>query len=250
MLRSGKELIGYEIEATDGRIGKVDDFLFQEETWLVRYLVAETHKWLPGRLVLLAPVSLRRPDWAGRLFPVALTREKIRKSPELWHDLPVSRRAEYQLHRFYGWDPYWLGSGLERVPTGGAPQRGSSFKEEPPLPDGKVPESETGLRSLNEVTGYGIHAADGEIGKVGDFILDDELWAVRYLVVDTHKLLPGRKVLVALDWVHRLSWSDRTVHVDLTREKVKQSPEYEPSSAVNREYEARLYDYYGRPKYW
>ena len=40
------------------------------------------------------------------------------------------------------------------------------------------------------------------------------------------------------------------VHVDLDRDTVAHSPKYDPSAPVNLEYEVRLYDYYGRPKYW
>ncbi|MBK9166200.1 MAG: PRC-barrel domain-containing protein [Bryobacterales bacterium] len=106
------------------------------------------------------------------------------------------------------------------------------------------------LRSVREVSGYRIRAADGEIGRVADFIVDTDGWAIRYLVVDTRNWLPGRKVLVAPRWVQSIDWGDRLVHVRLHREDIKNSPEFDPNEPVNREYEARLYDYYGRPRYW
>jgi hypothetical protein len=109
---------------------------------------------------------------------------------------------------------------------------------------------ENHLSSVHEVTGYHIRASDGEIGHVEDFIVDDETWTVRYMVVDTHKWLRGRKVLLAPTWIDSVDWTKNKVIVNLTKGQVKNSLEYNPSAPVNRAYEARLYDYYGRPKYW
>ena len=106
------------------------------------------------------------------------------------------------------------------------------------------------LRSLEEVKGYHIQATDGKIGHVEDFIVDDESWEVRYLVVDTRKWLHGKQVLLSPKWIKEINWLESNVHVDLSREAVRNSPQYDPFSPVNREYEIKLYDYYGRPKYW
>jgi sporulation protein YlmC with PRC-barrel domain len=106
------------------------------------------------------------------------------------------------------------------------------------------------LRSVREVTGYHIQGTDGEIGHVDDLIVDDTTWAIRYLVIDTRNWWLDRKVLVAPHWADRISWDVRKVYVNLKREQVKHSPEWHPDAPVNREYEARLYDYYGRPTYW
>jgi sporulation protein YlmC with PRC-barrel domain len=106
------------------------------------------------------------------------------------------------------------------------------------------------LRSLEEVKGYHIQATDGKIGHVEDFIVDDESWEIRYLVVDTRKWLHGKQVLLSPKWIQEIKWLESNVYVDLSREAVRNSPKYDPFSPVNREYEIRLYDYYGRPKYW
>jgi hypothetical protein len=111
-------------------------------------------------------------------------------------------------------------------------------------------EKEHHLRSTREVIGYHIQARDGEIGHVEDFIADDQTWAIQYMVVDTRNWLPGRKVLIAPAWIEKVDWLERLVHVDLLRETIQNSPEFDPSAPVNRAYEVRLYDYYGRPKYW
>jgi hypothetical protein len=106
------------------------------------------------------------------------------------------------------------------------------------------------LRSAAEVRGYHIQGSDQAIGHVEDFIVDDGSWEIRYLVIDTNNWWFGKKVLVAPNWISRISWGERKVHVDLSRETIKNSPEWNASAAVNREYESRLYDYYGRPVYW
>jgi hypothetical protein len=106
------------------------------------------------------------------------------------------------------------------------------------------------LRSIQELQGYKISVLDGNIGHVEEFIADDSNWFIRYMVVDTKNWLPGRKVLIAPDWIEQVSWNDSKFYVDLPRELIKDSPEYDPAAPVNRQYEARLYDYYGRPKYW
>lgn len=248
MLRSAKELTGYVLNATDGEIGRCKDFLFDEDQWTVRYMVADTGKWLPGRKVLISPVSLGSPDWASRLFAVGLTKDEVEGSPNLDEDAPVSRRFESRWFSYHGYPYYWeyegvWGAGM--YPNALALERSesnTSLKEED--------SEETHLRSMHEVMGYHIAAEDGEIGHVDDFIIDDETWMVRYMVVDTRNWLPGKKVLVSPSWVESVDWVERKAKVDMTREQVANSPEFNPSDAVNREYEVRLYDFYGRPKYW
>ncbi|MEA1949248.1 MAG: hypothetical protein U9N83_18340 [Thermodesulfobacteriota bacterium] len=106
------------------------------------------------------------------------------------------------------------------------------------------------LRSVKKLYNYVLEAEDGEISRCKNFLFDDEHWTVRYMVADTGKWLPGRKVLVAPVWINSIDWAENRVNIDLTTEAVKNSPEYDPSAPVNREYEVQLYDFYGRPKYW
>jgi hypothetical protein len=245
MLRSTKELRGYSIRAVDGDIGKVHELYFDDFAWMVRYLVVDTGNWLAGRKVLLQPGVLGQPDWENQALPVQLTKEQVEHSPAISTDQPVSRQMEANLHTYYGWTPYWqtglLAPGM-RIATSEMMVRSGEDTEE-----GK---GDPNLRSTREVIGYHIQARDGEIGHVEDLIVDDRLWTIHYLVIDTRNWLPGRKVLVAPAWAEQVSWAERKVHLDLSRETVKDSPEYDPSMPVNRAYEFRLYDYYGRPKYW
>ena len=248
MLRSVKEIKGYMLRAKDGDIGRCKDFLFDDQIWVDRYMVADTGKWLPDKKVLISPISLGEPDYASRIFPVRLSKNQIEHAPALDTDAPVSRQYETKYHEYFGWPYYWRG-----VETWGPytyPVHLYAYKPK----DVVNVESENGdphLRSAKEVMGYRIQARNGEIGHVEDFIVDDRPWNIRYMIVDTRKWLPGsQKVLISTDWINSIDWLERQVAVDLNVEEIKESPEYDPSAPVNREYEVGLYDFYGRPKYW
>jgi hypothetical protein len=245
MLRSLKELFYYTLASKDGEIGRCKDFLFDDRFWTIRYMVAETGKWLPGRKVLVSPISLGEPDWASRLFPVRLTKKQIEDAPGLDQDAPLSRQYEIAWSQFYGWPYYWGGPHA----WGSAPNPGMIFNESlSEKQSGEVKSENDNLRSADEVIGYHIQATDDEVGHVEDFIVDDATWTIRFLVVDTRNWLPGKKVLIKPSWVESVDWVERKVNIDLPRETIKNSPEYDPSMPVNREYEERLYDFYGRAK--
>lgn len=247
MLRSVKEIIGYRIEATDGPLGHARDFLFDDHSWAIRYLTVESGGWLTGRQVLLSPLVISQPQWSQAILPVALTREKVANSPGIESHQPVSRQHEEQLAIYYDWAPYWISplgvpmTGMI-LPIGTVPRTGTEVA--------KPTTGDPHLRSIKEVTGYHIHATDGEVGHVTDFLVQTDGWVLRYMIVDTRNWIPGRKVLVSPAWVTSVDWPDREVRVDLTREQIRHSTHFDPSTPINREYEIRLYDYYGRPKYW
>jgi len=243
MLRSIRSLRGFAVSTTDGEIGRVHSFLFDGRSWVVRYLVVDIGGWLPGRKVLIAATALRRPDWQDRVFPVEMTREQVQNSPDIDTDMPVSRQRETELHKHYSWTPYWgtgYGAAVFTMPS----------VEQEEKPSEETVKGDPNLRSTREVIGYRIHAIDGQIGHVDDFIVSDEDWIIRYLVVDTRNWLPGRSVLISPEWVRDISWEDQEVWVDVASETIEDSPPYDPSAPVNREYEVQMYDYYGRPKYW
>lgn len=245
MLRSAKGLRDYHIQASDGNIGRVKDFLFDSDRWLVCYAVVDTSEWLPGRKVLLIPGVLGTPSTEGEVLPVDLTRAQVRHSPDIDTDKPVSRRNELDLFEYYGWSPYWgAGRGGFTTPVVRPGEPGQQEAAGVASPGNPY------LRSMREVDGYAIEATDGNIGHVEDFIIDDEQWVVRYLVVHTRNWRPGKRVLVSPAWVDAITWHDRVVRAGLSRDEIKNSPPYDPNQPVNRQYEIRLYDYYGRPRYW
>lgn len=249
MLRSIKDLYGYAVRASDGEVGEVADFNFDDRTWTIRYLVVDVGEWIAGRRVLLSTIALGQPDWEEQAFPVLLTRWQVEHSPDIDTAQPVSRQMEEELYDYYGWAPYWwhnlpMASGPADVAALAAVEEHAGDTE----PD--VPEGELHLRSVKEIVDYYVQALDGEVGSVDDFVVDDEDWSLRYLVVDTGGWLAGRKVLVAPAWVREMEWAGNRIYVDLDQESIENSPEFDPSMPVNREYEMRLYDYYGRPRYW
>jgi uncharacterized protein YrrD len=250
MLRSLKELSGYSIQATDGEIGKASEFYFDDKSWIIRYMVVDTGPWLLGRKVLISPYALGQPEWATHLFPVMLTRQQVEESPAIDTDRPVSRQQEVMLREHYRWPSYWTAhSGIYPIGMSMVILQDEEQAEEQKA----VTEEQAGdphLRSTNEVLGYHLATTDGEFGHVADFIIDDETWHIRYMVVDIQDWLPNEKVLVPPAWVDVVSWGHAQVHVSLAREQIKNSPKYDPDTPVNREYEEVLYDFYGRPRYW
>lgn len=246
MLRSINNLVGFTLSAGDGTVGRVHSFLFDCRDWTVRYLVVDTGHWLPGRKVLIPPTVLDPPDWQARVFSVGLTTQQVRASPEIDTDKPLARQREMELYRHYGWTPYWQPvHGLAVAPEHHAPaetRQGTAVLVETPEP--------SGLRNTRQVRGYRIHATDGLIGHLEDFILSDEDWILRYLVVDTRAWRLGQSVLISPDWVKDIDWEVREVRVEVPRQTIAESPPYDPAAPVNREYEVQMYDYYGRPKYW
>jgi hypothetical protein len=250
MLRSLKGLVGYKIGAQDGEIGKVVDFFFEENDWRIRYLVAETGSWLFGKKVLISPSAFEgTPDWKSQIFPVNITKEKVKTSPERDKHMPVSREKEIEIMKYFNWPVYWdYGIGME-TGSGIPPIVINELQER--IRKGQFNRRENDIRSSREIIGYKVETKDGNCGHVVDLIINDTTWSIRYLVVDVNDWLPGGKVLVAITWADSISWSESKVTVSmLTKENVKGCPEYDPSKPVNREYEERLYDYYGRPKYW
>lgn len=251
MLRSMHDLQGFTIGATDGDIGRVEAFYFDDTSFTVRHLVVDTSGWLTDRKVLISPMALAAIDWGGKRINAALTKSQVEQSPDIDTDQPVSRQQEIKYHRYYGYPNYWEGAylwGLGPYPMmthgGEAPEYERRWEW------GAKERGDPHLRSSGAVIGYHIEATDGDIGHVEDFLVDDATWAIRYMIVDTRNWWPGKKVLVSPEWIERVDWSDAKVHVGVTRAQIKQSPEYDPSGPVARDYEARLHDHYGRPSYW
>jgi uncharacterized protein YrrD len=263
MLRSLKDLENYKISATDGEIGHVKDFYFDDDAWAVRYFVVDAGTWLSSRKVLISPISVKKPDWLARTLPVSISKDKVKNSPNIDTDQPVSRQNEVQYMGYYGYPYYWDGAGMwgeglypySMIPgnTGYGMDRVEREQEQEDIlrnERARHRNDDPHLRSCKAVTGYHIHATDGDIGHVSDFLVDDETWAIRYLVVDTSNWWVGHKVLVAPPWILGVRWSDETVSVDLTRESLKSAPHYDPAVTWGREQETKLYQHYRRSGYW
>lgn len=246
MNRSLSDFVGCIVRARDGDIGKVQQFYFDDHTWTIRYMVINTVEWHPGRQVLISTAALNRPEWESRAFPVKLTRLQVQNSPSIDTDKPVSRQHEMELLKYYGWPIYWSlipYAGIRYPVHTHGPLSAKAKKK-----TSKKLAGDPHLRSTDRVTGYDIQASDGKIGHVQDYIVDDETWGIRFIVVNTRNWWPGKKVLVSPRWIERVSWDESKVFVDLSRESIRNSPEYDPSQPVSLDYAGRLFDHYGRPQ--
>lgn len=230
MLRSAKQLYGYTLGALDGEIGHVKGFYFDDKDWVVRYLVADTGSWLIGHKVLISPYALGSIYPGGRILQVRLTRQKIEESPSIETQLPVARQHERAYYRYYNWPAYWSGPGLWGMnPVPFVPPDYESANETEESPD-QAKEPDFHLRSTLEVTGYHVQATDGEIGHVEDFLIEDENWEIKSLVVATGHWWSGKDVVVPRKALTQVSWEESKVFVNLTREALLKEPEYQRSN--------------------
>ena len=251
MLTNATHLKGLVVRATDGEIGSVEQFYFDDETWAIRYLIVETGGWLGGRRVLISPFSVVYTDLLDKRLDVALTKKQVEHSPDIDTHRPVSRQHEAAYLGYYGYPCYWGGPNLWGPAFYPAGWPGPTNASAQAMADRVRRESaDSHLRSSDAVIGYNIEAADGEIGHLDGFVVDDESWAIRYIEVATRNWWPGKKVLVSPAWIERVSWTESKVCVGLSREAIRNGPEYAESTPITREYEHRLYVHYGRPPYW
>lgn len=219
-----QDIRGDAIVARDGKVGSVADVYFDDERWAVRYLVVDTGGWLPGRKILISPAQVPPQD-AGDAIRVELTREQVEQAPGIEQDAPVSRTLEAAHARYYRYPYYWTGPYLWGATPLPAAQPGppTQYRELEAAAEQQARESH--LRSSGEVVGYNIRAADGDLGHVEDFVIDDETWAISDMVVDTRNWLPGRKVLVPPSAIEDIDWATRKVSVRMKRDELKQAPE-------------------------
>jgi hypothetical protein len=264
MLRTSGDILEFAVDSTDGMIGHVRDLYFDDFTWVIRYFVVNTGSWLTGRKVLISPISAGLPDWSGRVLPVTITMDQVRSSPLIDTDKPVSRQHEADLHNHYSHPYYWhrsdiWGTGLyaaqlvSGIGYGGAASeirlRTAQASREERQNRSSLP-ADPHLRSCKAVSGYRVSANDGEIGHVTGLLVEEETWAIRYVIVDTSNWWLGHRVLVAPDWIKDVRWAEQQVSVDLSRQDLKYSPPYTNGELLDRSAETRLFLHHGRPNYW
>ena len=236
MLRSLKQTYGSKLAALDGEIGHVRDYYFDDGNWAVRYVVADTGSWLPGRQVLLTPHVFTDQQLEEKVLAVNLTRAQMQACPATNTHLPLSRQYEMEYYRHYGWPNYWEGGGLwglNTFPTlersASAPANGQGIPHDAPLIA-----ADAHLRSAQAVNGYCIQASDGVTGHVCDFMMNPRTWAIEQLVVKTGHRLSGREVLVSTSLVERISYDESAIFLRLTRDRIEHSPGYPADPAGTR----------------
>lgn len=245
MLIKAKTLTGYKIDSLDGDIGKVIEFYFDDKFWTIRYLIVDTGNWLKSRKVLISPQALNSAIPSEKHLSVDLTKKQIEQSPSCDTDKPVSRQFEEAYYGYYQWPTYWSGSYIW-----GAYPNIIRDRSESENGTQQVKAWDYHLRSTDDVDGHHVQATDGEIGHVEDFVIDDDTWTIRYLIINTKNWWPGKRVLVSPEWISRVSWNESKVYIDLSRESIKSSPEYSEDILINRDYETSLYHFYNRKGYW
>jgi len=253
MLRNTQEeMKRYAIGATDGEIGHVNDLYFDDQNWVVRFLVVDTGTWLLSRKVLISPYCVDKADWKHKRLPVRTTRQQVRDSPDVDTQKPLSRQhqkrfADYYAHPYY-WsgDGFW-GDGLYMPVT--PPLEGPARRPPEPVQEYPVEPDEQGdshLRSCSALVGCHMHATDGDAGRISNMLVDETSWAIRYLVIDTSNWWAGQQVLIPPQWVTQVNWATSTARIKLGCQTIKSSPRYESSDQLNGMQEAMLHRHYGR----
>jgi uncharacterized protein YrrD len=248
VLHSIKNLKDTRILTAGEEVGTVEEVYFDDQQWVVRYLVVDTGGWLGGRRVLISPYSVQSTDWAYHSLYVNLTRQQVEGSPGIDTHKPISRREEALYHRYYGYPQYWQSGTFwawGAMPVIEAPdpllEEEQARRRAQTLAGG----ADAHLRSSKAVLGYRLEASDESIGHVDDFLFEEGTWAIRYLIVDTRKWLHGKHVLISPLWIREVSWGARTLSVALTRRQIEQSPEYDAERVPSAEYEKALHRHYG-----
>lgn len=220
---------GYHIKARDGEIGVVKDCLFDDQSWVIRYLVVDTERWFPGgKKVLISPVSVTELDTLQETVHVDLTSRHIEDSPSLEDHQPVSRQYEVSLFRYYGYAFYWMGPELWGAHPHPAPLADAPAKKST---DALEHEVDFHLRSIDEVCGYRVATVDDHKGHIEDFIVEDKSWRIEFIQINTRNFLPGgRDVLVTTDCIEDISWSDHSLSIGLLSEQLINGPEWDEQS--------------------
>ncbi len=219
------------MKAIDGHIGTVDEFYFEDTTWVIRYIILKTGNWFLYRKVLIAPQAIVQGHAEPGIFAVNLSKEQIRTSPDIDTDKPVSEQQDLQLYGHYAWQRY--GGGGFYAGGSAAVMDNDPIIDEKILteadPNDKRSDDDLHLRSTNIMMGYHIHASDGDFGHVSDFVFDDANWRVLYLVVDTHTWFDGKKVLIETGIVKDIQWENTKIIVNISTDAIKNCPVFDES---------------------
>jgi hypothetical protein len=202
MLEFASAFRSYALEANDGEIGAIVDFLFDGRTSAVRWLVVHTGDWLRNRKIWLHPAVIGKADNDRCELSVNQT------------------KAQLQAMFSFGANP--LASQTQPLVV-------------------FAPESETAidlvdddryLHSVDAITRFHVVGSDGAIGKVEDLLIDEESWSFPYIVVETDTWWSGNHVLISHRAMKEISRAERQIRADLNRQLIKASPSWNALSDV------------------
>ena len=211
MFRSLGDLMGASMIATDGGIGRICNFLFDDELWKIRYCVVDVGHWLARREVLISMSVIDQPDWKTKTLRARLTKEQLRNGPDVDSKKPVSRQQEIAMREYFGWPAYW-DTVVDKVFPPNLIPAGREFPVHT--------EEDNHLRSWEDVIGYEVWASDGVVGYLESFVVNEAVWHIGYLDVKTGDWLQSRSVLVPTSWVKSISWADHHVNLQGSRERI------------------------------
>ena len=259
MLFAVSGLIGCSVEASDGEVGAVKDFLFDDQTWKIRWMTVEAGDWLPGRRRVfihpsaIAPLHISpKPTLpmmsssAPLQLTVNLARAQIEAGPHAHEDDPVTTDMEALLYDYYAWDPFWGAShfGGAALPNAESRIVGDAARREA---DAEIPplDGDDHLHSVAEFKDYYVHAVDGDIGHVENLLADDANWEVRYLVIATRNWWPGKVVQLSPYAVKDIDWFGEHINMNVTRDQVRSAPAWDPLAMADEISEDDLHRHFG-----
>jgi hypothetical protein len=242
MFMRSKDIEGLLVHGRDGEVGQVQDLLVDEQ-WVARYFVLRPGSWLPRRLVV-SPMAIMGIDWIEGRVDIRLTKRQVGESPDLLAVEPLTRQAEAEAAKYYGFPAYWGGPELWAwAGRPGALGSGPPVGYAPPPAEG--PETTSKLRSARSFRGRHLVARDGEIGHVDHCIFDDDTWTMPYVVVDTSNWIGGRHVLVPTEAAREKDTMDRVLAVAYPTDLIRSAPEYDGTRPLDRAVEERIRSHYG-----
>jgi len=215
VLQGIKEVSDYTIKARDGVVADVYDFYFDDRVWKIRYLVGKVD--VIGRKVLIPSRTLIQQDATNHSLATSLTKSEVKFAPSLDIAQPVSLQQKAKLQENHGCSLAWLAQKtfLLRLLGLNSPENAAD----------DTTQNNSHLRSAQEILGYHIQASDGQIGYLDNLLFENNSWNIQFIVVSTHRWLPGRKVLVSPAWVQTINWSQAKIYMNLTRDSIENRPE-------------------------
>jgi hypothetical protein len=245
MLLRVASLNAYKLRGLDGDIGAVQRFYFDDQCWTIRYLAAATGNWLGDKQLLISPHALAGVATDRREIAVALTKEQIEAGPLLPREKTLSQEFESSYFEFFRWPVYWSGPH-----QWGAHPYIVRDQQRKRAAGSRVKGWTPRLHSIDEMTRHHIQAPDGDVGRIVDFLVDDDTWEIRYFIIARRDWWLQRHVLVAPEWIKQVSWETSKVYVDLSRGQVRRSPAFSANTPLTRADEIRLHRHYRRLGYW
>jgi hypothetical protein len=218
MLQSLSDLRGLKAQARDTTIGALDDILFDDVYWCIRYLAFHCAQAHPPRYVLAAPQSVAELDRPQGRLAIDMDSRDLLAQPAFNQDLPPDRSDEAVLVQRYDWPSYWADSPV----FAGSPEPSGLRPTQYSRPAAGLCHRPPELRSFSLLCGAEAHATDARAGEVVDCVFDTRDWRIRYLLIDmdSHE----GAIVAPPDWVRDASWRHGRIEIDLPRETLASSP--------------------------